>query len=235
MSKDTSSAETSSVHGPRDLRVLGYVLRRTNYGEADRILNIITPQGKISALAKGARKEKSKLAGGIEMFTLTDFNIHFGHRDLGIVTSAKMRKFHSNIIKDFARMELASEIIKQISRASENSPSDAYFQIVDQTLTALGENENQNLVEAWFRLNLAGATGEDVNLYRDNTGTKLAADQNYHWNSYERVFVPAPSGEYSANEIKLLRLMATADLSVVRRVKITDQILDLALQLARSL
>ena len=45
------------------LRTFGYVLRRTNYGEADRILNIITPSGKISAIAKGVRKEKSKLAG----------------------------------------------------------------------------------------------------------------------------------------------------------------------------
>ena len=51
-----------------DIKTLAYVLRRTNYGEADRILNIITPNGKISAIAKGARKEKSKLAGGIEMF-----------------------------------------------------------------------------------------------------------------------------------------------------------------------
>ena len=42
----------------KDIRTLGYVLKRTNYGEADRILNLITPQGKISAIAKGVRKEK---------------------------------------------------------------------------------------------------------------------------------------------------------------------------------
>ena len=60
----------------QDIRTLGYVLRRTNYGEADRILNIITPEGKISAIAKGVRKEKSKLAGGIEMFSRIDLNIH---------------------------------------------------------------------------------------------------------------------------------------------------------------
>ena len=54
----------------------GIILKRTNYGEADRILNIITPQGKIAAIAKSARKERSKLAGGIEMFSLTDLTIH---------------------------------------------------------------------------------------------------------------------------------------------------------------
>ena len=51
-----------------EIKTLGFVLRRTNYGEADRILNLITPQGKISAIAKGVRKPKSKLAGGVEMF-----------------------------------------------------------------------------------------------------------------------------------------------------------------------
>lgn len=48
----------------RDVKTLAYVMRRTNYGEADRILNLITPEGKMSAIAKGVRKEKSKLAGG---------------------------------------------------------------------------------------------------------------------------------------------------------------------------
>ena len=43
-----------------DIRTKAYVLRRTNYGEADRILNLITPEGKISVIAKGVLKEKSK-------------------------------------------------------------------------------------------------------------------------------------------------------------------------------
>lgn len=51
-----------------DLHTRAIVLRRTNYGETDRILNLLTPEGKKSVLAKGVRREKSKLAGGIELF-----------------------------------------------------------------------------------------------------------------------------------------------------------------------
>ena len=80
----------------KDIRTKGYVLKRTNYGEFDRILNIITPVGKFSVIAKGVRKEQSKLAGSIEMFTLIDFNIHFGRSDLGLVTGAKILKYHNN-------------------------------------------------------------------------------------------------------------------------------------------
>jgi DNA repair protein RecO (recombination protein O) len=50
----------------------GIVLTRTDYGEADRILHFLTPdQGKIAGIAKGVRKSKSKLAGGIELFSVS--------------------------------------------------------------------------------------------------------------------------------------------------------------------
>jgi len=44
----------------------GIVLARTDFGEADRILTFLTPDnGKVKAIAKGVRKQKSKMAGGI--------------------------------------------------------------------------------------------------------------------------------------------------------------------------
>ena len=56
-------------------RTQAIVLRRTNYGEADRILKVITPQGQRSIMAKGVRREKSKLAGGIELFAISDMTL----------------------------------------------------------------------------------------------------------------------------------------------------------------
>lgn len=219
----------------RDLRTLGYVLRRTNYGEVDRILNLITPEGKFSVLAKGVRREKSKLAGGIELFTLSDFNLHFGHGELGIVTSARMWRFHSGIIKDLARIELATAILKRVSTAAENVSGDEYFRIVDESLTALGEGERLELVESWALVQLHQVMGEEINLYRDAAGNKLSANEHYHWDNYERIFVPALGGDYGANEIKYLRLMTTSSLPVVRRVKATDELISRVWQLVKSL
>ena len=55
------------------------VLRRTDFGEADRIINFLTPdRGKISGLARGVRKQKSKLAGGIELFSVSDITYLVG-------------------------------------------------------------------------------------------------------------------------------------------------------------
>ncbi|HEX2615498.1 MAG TPA: DNA repair protein RecO, partial [Nitrososphaera sp.] len=57
----------------RRFRSDALVISRTNFGEADRILTFLTPNhGKVRGIAKGVRKPKSKLAGGIELFSVCD-------------------------------------------------------------------------------------------------------------------------------------------------------------------
>ena len=63
-------------------RTRAIVLRRTNYGEADRILQLLTPDGKKSVMARGVRREKSRLAGGIELFAVSDVVIGEGKGEL---------------------------------------------------------------------------------------------------------------------------------------------------------
>ena len=203
----------------QDIRTLGYVLRRTNYGEADRILNIITPEGKISAIAKGVRKEKSKLAGGIEMFSRTDLNIHQGKDKMGIVTSARMIKYFGNILKDFSRTETAAMILKRISVISDSSDSPDYYYMVDQTMEALDDNTNLDLIKIWFNFNLKKVSGEDINLYRDTDGQKLNPSKTYSWDFYEKALKENPSGDITANEIKIMRLVLTNKLKTVAKIK----------------
>ena len=203
----------------QDIRTLGYVLRRTNYGEADRILNIITPEGKISAIAKGVRKEKSKLAGGIEMFSRIDLNIHQGKDKMGIVTSAKMLKYFGNILKDFSRTETAAMVLKTISVISDSSDSPDYYYMVDQTMEALDDNTNLDLIKIWFNFNLKKVSGEDINLYRDTDGQKLDSSKIYSWDFYEKALKENPSGDITANEIKIMRLVLTNKLKTVAKIK----------------
>lgn len=209
----------------KDIKTMGYVLKRTNYAEADRILNLITPQGKISAIAKGVRKEKSKLAGGIEMFTLSNYNIHLGRGEFGVITSAKMQKYHGNIIKNFTKMELAAMMLKKLSRAAENSDNSEYFEIINQCLTSLDMSDDDGLTESWFLMRLGKAAGEEINLYRDADGEKLNSELRYFWNTGENSFAIHDNGDFGVNEIKMLRLLLTADLSVVKRVKVTPEML----------
>lgn len=217
----------------KDIRTFGYVLKRVNYGEADRILNVLTTDGKVSVIAKGVRREKSKLAGNIEMFTLIDFNLHKGKGEFGIVTGAKMVKFYDEIVKDLNKIEFASTILKNINKITENSDSTEYFKILDQSLKAINDNLDLELVNAWFLLNLKKVMGEEINFYRDIKGEKLKANKEYNWDAIEMAFIESVNGEYGADEIKLLRLMVSSDLDVVRRVKFKDGMITAVLRLVR--
>ncbi|MCA9348456.1 DNA repair protein RecO, partial [Candidatus Saccharibacteria bacterium] len=59
----------------RFLTTRAIILRRINYGEADRILTMLTSDfGKIRLIAKGVRKQKSRMAGGLELFGVSEIN-----------------------------------------------------------------------------------------------------------------------------------------------------------------
>ena len=218
----------------KDVKTRGLVLRRTNYGEADRVLNIITPEGKMAVMAKGVRKSKSRLAGAVEMFTLSELVVHFGRGEMGTLTSARMVRHYGEIVKDLARLELASEILKRVNLVSENvDDTREYFRITEQSLEALNDGVDMEMVEAWVVLNIRRVMGEELNLYRDTAGDKLKADAKYYWNSMEGAFELNEQGSYGADEIKLLRLMQVTELKTVRRVKCDKKTMREVVELAR--
>ena len=64
------------------------VLRSIRYSEADRILHMYSPTlGRFGAIAKGARKPKSRFGGRLEPFFRLDLVLHQGRSDLMTVTS----------------------------------------------------------------------------------------------------------------------------------------------------
>lgn len=219
----------------RDFRTEAFVLKRTNYREADRILTIITPLGQKSVLARGVRKEKSKLAGAVEPFSLTEMNLHEGKGELLTLTGARCRKFYGNILKDFNRLEVASEIMKKVMRASDSVDSPEYFVITRQCLEALNNGGDTGVILTWFYLNLAKTNGEEINLHFDMNGETLRENERYVWDSTELVLRLEPKGKIGGNEIKMLRLMLSAKLGLVLRVKEAKELVNELLFVAKTL
>ena len=204
---------------PKDIRTLAYVLRRTNYGEADRILNLLTKNSKVAAIAKGVRREKSKLAGNIEMFCKIDLNIHQGKSEFGVITGATMVEAYTKIATDLSSLELASLILKKINAAAEHSDNPEFFEILNQVFPAINNGAPLDTVETWFWFNLAKATGEEVNLYRDVAGQKLSPDATYHWDFAESALREDPQGNIACDDIQIMRLMLTSKLATVLHVQ----------------
>ena len=219
----------------RDLKTEALVIRRTNFGETDRVLSVLTPEGKYSVLAKGVRKEKSKLAGGVEPFCLSEMTLHFGRGELAVLTSAKPKEFYKNILVDINTLEVASEILKRVSRAAEHTDNSEFFKILKQSFAGLDAGGDIETILAWFYFNLAKATGEQINLLYDGDGEKLSKDETYHWDSMEKCLKKSVAGKIGVNEIKLMRLMVTLDLPLVLKVKDVGEMIPELLFVAKTL
>ena len=219
-----------------DIRTKAIVLRRTNYGESDRILNLLTEKGMLSCIAKGVRKEKSKLAGGIELFCLSEVTVHEGKNNkLGVLTSAKMLEAYQNISLKLESLELASTILKTVTKVAETTSGPEYFYLVKQIFQALEVGVNPELVETWFWFNFAKTSGEQINLMRDAEGEKLDAFKSYIWDSAELALRPQIGGNVTANDIKLMRLILASDLKTVSRVNDITKHLPSLLYIAKTI
>jgi len=217
------------------LRTKAIILRRTNYGEADRVLQLLTPNdGKIGAIAKSVRREKSKLAGGLELFAVSDVTILSGKGDLGIVSSARLEKFYGNILHDYDRLQLGYEIIKQVAKAVETIPENAFYELLRQSFEYLDEaGIDARLIEIWFRLQLAILLGVGLNVVTDINGMKLVEDSQYQFNTSDMAFEHTPTGKFTTRHIKLLRLLTLRDPRIISKVSGIGDLVDDCLWLAR--
>ncbi len=216
-------------------RTRAIVLRRTNFGEADRILQLLTPEGRRSVMAKGVRREKSKLAGGIELFAVSDVVLGEGKGDLGILTSAQLVQFYRHIMEDYDRMQFGYRAIKLVSRASETVDEPEWFDLLAEVLAALDAvTIPQELIETWFLLRYSALLGRELNLELDIDGVALSAESNYRYDSGEEGLRPLQSGEVTSDHIKLLRLISTRSLKVLVQIGGISSILPECLRVARE-
>jgi len=214
----------------KTIRTKAIVVRRTNYGEADRIIQLITPQyGKLSAMARGVRKEKSKLAGGIELLARCDVTLATGRSgDLYTLTGARLETFYRNIMSDYDHLQFGYEAIKQVSKAADALDEPAFFDLLDQTFQWL-DNERINLkvTKAWFWLQLAILLGVGMNLATDDNGMKLVEETHYDFDGTQGVFVFRENGRFTSDHIKILRLLSARAPGVAMQVGgLTDMIDD---------
>jgi DNA repair protein RecO (recombination protein O) len=225
---------------PRQINTVGIVLRRVNYGEADRILTLLTPdQGKLSAIAKGVRKSKSKLAGGVELFSISEISFIKGKNDIDTLTSTRLQRHFGNIVKELARSDQGYNFIKIIDKATEQNPEAAYFNLLAEAFAGLEDKTvGPELTKLWFNLHLLKTAGHAPNLNTDTDGKKLQTGKTYDFDLEQMSFSfsAGRAGGFSAHHIKFLRLAVSAERPhLLQRVEDGEKIAPAAARLVQSM
>ncbi|HVV66586.1 MAG TPA: DNA repair protein RecO [Candidatus Saccharimonadales bacterium] len=187
----------------------GIILKRTDYGEADRIITVLTPErGKLRLMARGVRKVKSKLAGGIELFSTSQLTYIEGKGEIGTLISSRLEKHYGRIVGDIARVQLGYELIKLLDKTTEDHPEPDYYYLLEQAFAALDDNQvDTELIRLWFQAQLIRLAGHAPNLQTDSNGDKLSAETAYNFDFEAMAFSPHASGRFMAAQVKTLRLL----------------------------
>jgi DNA repair protein RecO (recombination protein O) len=144
----------------RTFRTDAVILRRQDFGEADRLLVLITPEhGKFRAIAKGARKPIARKTGHVELFALVDMLIARG-RELHIITQAETREPFLALREDLIRSTYANHLVELVDRfTTEQDTSRAEFDLLVSALGWLASDSDPRLVARYYELRLLALAG----------------------------------------------------------------------------
>src|SRR3954451_6795275 len=203
------------------------IIRRSDLGEADKILTIFTPNfGKLRVVAKGVRKVTSRLAGHVELFTRSQMLLAKA-RNLDIVTQSETVDAYRPLHDDLSRIAHASYVSELLDAftpdALENYP---VYKLTTVAFALISEDAHPDRVLRWFELQLLNYMGYAPELIQCvQCRSELQATTNG--------FSPQQGGvicascrrigvgrDLSVNALKVLRLMQRNPYSAISRVRL---------------
>ena len=115
------------------------VLRTIRYSEADVVLALYTrSHGRVSAIAKGARRTNSRLGGRLQPGVTAIVTIHEGRGDLGTIRGASVVDAHAGLWVAGHRLQAAACVLETVMRVMpEAEPSEEAWHLLSRTLGLL--------------------------------------------------------------------------------------------------
>jgi DNA repair protein RecO (recombination protein O) len=207
----------------------GIILKRTNLGEADRILTIYTlDYGKIKVIAKGVRKIKSKLAGNLELFCLDDLVIAEG-KNLDIVCGAVTEKCFFDLRNDLKATHTAYYLADVVDKLSEEEePHKEVFEFLDNLLEEINGG-NAAILLPYFEIKFLKELGYKPELFFCVAcKAKIKNGRNFFdFDEGGLVCEKCRKDQLAISEktIKLLRIFLEHNISYIKKIKINQKML----------
>jgi DNA repair protein RecO (recombination protein O) len=210
-------------------RTEAIVLKRVDFGEADRILTLYTAQrGKVRAIAKGVRRIASRKSGHIELFTHAGLLLAEG-RNLDVVTQAETVRPYRRIREDLIRATYAFHMAELVDRfVEEGTEQPGTFELLRDALGALTEAEDPALVARYFEVRLLGQLGYRPQLFSCvRCEAELEACDNAFSPCAGGVVCPrcrarqADALDLPDASFRVLRFLQTREWAVARRIQLT--------------
>lgn len=215
-------------HRERVYRTEAIVLRRSDFGEADRLLTVFTPErGKVKLIAKGARKPTSRKSGHVELFSYGQFFVAVG-RELDIITQAEMLEPYLPLRQDLMRTTYAYYVAELADAfTGERDENRPLFDLLRDAFGWLASADDLALVARYYELHVLSLVGYQPQLFvcggckeplKPETAYLSAAEGRVYCRrcGYDQI----GTVELSVNALKVLRFLQTREWETCRLLRL---------------
>jgi DNA repair protein RecO (recombination protein O) len=152
-----------------------------DWGEADRLLSLYTRErGKLRAVAKGARRIKSRKAGHLEPFTRVTLQLARG-RDMPIITQAETVDAYLPLRDALVKTGYAAYAVEMLDRFTFEDETENYaiYRLLIETLGRIASEPDAWVAVRFYEVQLLGLLGFRPRLFEcaNCGGTVQPVDQ----------------------------------------------------------
>ncbi len=216
----------------RSQRLEAIVLKHSKFGEADQLLTVYSRErGKVRALAKGARKARSRKAGHLEPFTRVSLQIATG-KSLDIVTQAEAQDTHSPLSADLQLLGYASYVCELVDKFTPDEDENrGVYRLLRETLERLESESDAELVVRYYEVRLLDLVGFRPELQHClQCGRAIQAEDQYFATQHGGVLCPrcgksaAGASPISMPALKYLRHFQRSDYAAAGRAQLSPSV-----------
>ncbi len=214
---------------PRNYQTEAVIIRKTRLGEADHILTLYSADlGKTQGVARGVRRPRSKMAGHLELLTLSRISLARG-RNLDTITGAQTIESFLPLRNDLRLTSCGLYIAELVNQFTpEHVPSPPLFDLLIDTLRCLSRPESDaDQALRYFEVHLLGEVGYRPQLQQCTSCRRpLEPVPNYFSPSAGGVLCPAcgpgePAARpLSVNALKVLRFLQANSYDTVSHLRV---------------
>ncbi|WAA10385.1 DNA repair protein RecO [Fervidibacillus albus] len=141
-------------------KIEGIVLRSIDYGESNKIITIYSRElGKIGAVARGAKKPKSRLAPVSQPFTYGYFLVSISS-GLGTIQQGEIIETFRGVKEDLFLTAYASYIVELLDKGTEEREKNPYlFELVYEIMTHMAEGNDPQILKNIFEIKILPVLG----------------------------------------------------------------------------
>ena len=207
-------------------QVEGIIASSVNYGETSKIVNILTKEGMIGAIAKGAKNIKSPLRSFTVNLTYGSFYLYYNDNKLSTLKSADIICEFKNIKKDIILISYMSFLIDLATQVMKQNNDEEIYNFLVTTLYKIDEGLNPMVMTNILELKYLDYLGVGFDF---NTCCKCGKKSNIVTidpdaggyickNCYTNEII------YDSKTLKMLRMYYLVDIKSISELKISDNV-----------